>query len=133
MGVINGLKDSIGGAHVARNPEVFPPPRFDVETAAIGVGDRVRVKLTGDEATVRKLEQGYMLEMEGSSWWYGPYRRHEIEPIDAPPAPVAAVVVRGLGCGETARVVLCRTEEEAAREQQRNGGVVVAAGQINWA
>jgi len=62
------------------------------------------------------------------------HRIRAVLPEDLEPADlVAAVVVRGLGSGETAAVVLCRSEEEAVREQRANGGVVVGSGQIVWA
>lgn len=102
------------------------------------VGDRVRVKATGEAGHVYgfgELEafppvRIACVDLDGGTT--GTFGLGEIEPL-VPPSPVAAVVVRGLGGGETARVVLCGSEIEAAREQQRNGGVVVAGGQIVWA
>jgi hypothetical protein len=105
-------------------PEIVPGGR--VQHRERGAG-RVIARHDPDPSPL-----GFTVAFDDGSYG-GPYRPDEIEPADTPSVPVAAAVVRGLADGETAAVVLCRSELEAAREQRARGGVVVAASQIVWA
>lgn len=134
MAVVNGIRDRVGVG--------FPPDGANVSTATEPwtprVGDRVVYEAPGRERHWLHGEAGEV-KKAGDGWAMVVFDRqdnvlvHYTERLRRERPPVAAVVVRGLGGGDTARVVLCRSEEEAVREQRANGGVVVGLSQVDWA